>query len=320
MQFLNYDNEKPIECGFDRVKGGWQMRYFSVAEMAKKWDVSERSVRNYCSQGRVLGAFLAGKTWNIPGNAEKPERSNKKKRQTITLLDILQDEKASKYAGGIYHKTQIDLTYNSNHMEGSRLTHDQTRYIFETNTIGVENEVLNVDDVIETANHFRCIDMVIDHAKMVLTEKFIKELHLILKNGTSDSRKDWFAVGDYKKLPNEVGGMDTTLPEEVAYRIKKLLTEYNAKEEKTFEDILDFHVKFERIHPFQDGNGRVGRLIMFKECLKYNIVPFIIEDNLKMFYYRGLKEWNNEKGYLMDTCLTAQDRYKAYLDYFRIEY
>ena len=296
------------------------MQYLSVAETAKKWNVSERSVRNYCSQGRVLGAFLAGKTWNIPGNAEKPERSNKKKRQTITLLDILQDEKASKYAGGIYHKTQIDLTYNSNHMEGSRLTHDQTRYIFETNTIGVENEVFNVDDVIETANHFRCIDMVIDHAKMVLTEKFIKELHLILKNGTSDSRKDWFAVGDYKKLPNEVGGMDTTLPEEVAYRIKKLLTEYNAKEEKTFEDILDFHVKFERIHPFQDGNGRVGRLIMFKECLKYNIVPFIIEDNLKMFYYRGLKEWNNEKGYLMDTCLTAQDRYKAYLDYFRIEY
>ena len=296
------------------------MQYLSVAETAKKWNVSERSVRNYCSQGRVLGAFLAGKTWNIPGNAEKPERSNKKKRQTITLLDILQDEKASKYAGGIYHKTQIDLTYNSNHMEGSRLTHDQTRYIFETNTIGVENEVLNVDDVIETANHFRCIDMVIDHAKMVLTEKFIKELHLILKNGTSDSRKDWFAVGDYKKLPNEVGGMDITLPEEVAYRIKKLLTEYNAKEEKTFEDILDFHVKFERIHPFQDGNGRVGRLIMFKECLKYNIVPFIIEDNLKMFYYRGLKEWNNEKGYLMDTCLTAQDRYKAYLDYFRIEY
>lgn len=296
------------------------MQYLSVAETAKKWNVSERSVRNYCSQGRVPGAFLAGKTWNIPGNAEKPERSNKKKRQTITLLDILQDEKASKYAGGIYHKTQIDLTYNSNHMEGSRLTHDQTRYIYETNTIGVENEVLNVDDVIETANHFRCIDMVIDHAKMVLTEKFIKELHLILKNGTSDSRKDWFAVGDYKKLPNEVGGMDTTLPEEVAYRIKKLLTEYNAKEEKTFEDILDFHVKFERIHPFQDGNGRVGRLIMFKECLKYNIVPFIIEDNLKMFYYRGLKEWNNEKGYLMDTCLTAQDRYKAYLDYFRIEY
>jgi Fic family protein len=300
--------------------GGYTMRYVSVTEIAKQWNLSERSVRNYCAQGRVLGAFLTGKTWNIPENAEKPERSNKKKERSITLLDILQEQKAGKYSGGIYHKTQIDLTYNSNHMEGSRLTHDQTRYIFETNTIGVENEALNVDDVIETANHFCCIDMIIDNAKVTLTEKFIKELHLILKNGTSDSRKDWFAVGDYKKLPNEVGGMDTALPEEVADKMKVLLIEYNSKEEKTFEDILDFHVKFERIHPFQDGNGRVGRLIMFKECLKYNIVPFIIEDNLKMFYYRGLKEWNNEKGYLTDTCLTAQDKYKEYLDYFRIKY
>ena len=296
------------------------MRYFSVAEMAKKWDVSERSVRNYCAHGRVPGAFITGKTWNIPENAKKPERSNKKKEKKTTLLDILLDEKANKYSGGIYHKTQIDLTYNSNHMEGSRLTHDQTRYIFETNTIGIEKEVLNVDDVIETANHFRCIDMIIDYAKATLTENFIKKLHLVLKNGTSDSRKDWFVVGNYKKLPNEVGGMETALPEEVADRMKKLLSEYNNQEEKTLEDILNFHVKFECIHPFQDGNGRVGRLIMFKECLKYNIVPFIIEDNLKMFYYRGLKEWNNEKGYLTDTCLTAQDQYKAYLDYFRIAY
>ena len=296
------------------------MRYLSAAEIAKKWDVSERSVRNYCANGRVPGAFLTRKMWNIPENAPKPERSNKKKEKPTTLLDILRDEKANKYSGGIYHKTQIDLTYNSNHMEGSRLTHDQTRYIFETNTIGIEKEVLNVDDVIETANHFRCIDMIIDRAKLSLTEKIIKELHLILKNGTSDSRKDWFAVGNYKKLPNEVGGMETALPEEVANKMKKLLSEYNNKEEKNFEDILDFHVKFERIHPFQEGNGRVGRLIMFKECLKYNIVPFIIEDNLKMFYYRGLKEWDNEKGYLTDTCLTAQNRYKAYLDYFRISY
>ena len=281
------------------------MQYLSVIEIAEKWNVSERSVRNYCAHGRVPGAFLSGKTWNIPENAEKPERINKKEEKPITLLDILQNEKKNKYSGGIYHKTQIDLTYNSNHIEGSRLTHDQTRYIFETNTISVENEVLNVDDVIETANHFRCIDMIINNAKAVLTEKLIKELHLILKNGTSDSRKDWFSVGDYKKMPNEVGGMDTALPEEVADRMKVLLTEYNAKGKKTLEDVLEFHVKFERIHPFQDGNGRVGRLIMFKECLKYNIVPFIIEDNLKMFYYRGLKEWNDEKGYLTDTCLTA---------------
>ena len=302
------------------IEGDIKMNYLSVADVAKKWNISERSVRNYCSKGRIEGAFLTGKTWNIPENAKKPERMNKRKEKPKTLLAILQEEKASKYSGGIYHKTQIDLTYNSNHMEGSRLTHDQTRFIFETNTIGIENEVVNVDDIIETTNHFRCIDMIIDHVKTELNEKFIKELHFILKSGTSDSKKDWFAVGDYKKFPNEVGNMKTPLPEEVDNLMKDLLKEYNSKKEKTFEDILDFHVQFERIHPFQDGNGRIGRLIMFKECLKYNIVPFIIEDNLKMFYYRGLKEWNNERGYLVDTCLAAQDKYKAYLDYFRIAY
>ena len=237
-----------------------------------------------------------------------------------TLLEILQEEKSSGYSGGIYHKTQIELTYNSNHIEGSSLTHEQTRYIFETNTISTETGSINVDDVIETANHFRLVSLIIENAKSVLTEEFIKQLHLILKTGTSDSRKEWFAVGDYKKLPNEVGGRNTVIPEEVSDKMKELLNEYNAKEKINFEDILDFHVKFEKIHPFQDGNGRVGRLIMFKECLKHNIVPFIIEDDLKMFYYRGLSEWETEKGYLRDTCLTAQDRYKAYLDYFRIGY
>ena len=296
------------------------MNYLSVAETAKKWNISERSVRNYCAQERIPGAVLIGKTWHIPENAEKPARSNGKKTPVKTLLSVLQEEKQTKYAGGIYHKTQIDLTYNSNHIEGSRLTHDQTRYIFETNTIGVENEVLNVDDVIETSNHFCCIDLIIDHAASTLSEHFIKKLHHILKTSTSDSRKDWFAVGEYKRLPNEVGGMQTALPEEVADRMKALLSDYNAVPKKTLDDILDFHVRFERIHPFQDGNGRVGRLIMFKECLKYNIVPFIIEENLKLFYYRGLKEWYNEKRYLTDTCLTAQDKYKAYLDYFRIPY
>ena len=237
-----------------------------------------------------------------------------------TLLEILQEEKSSGYSGGIYHKTQIELTYNSNHIEGSSLTREQTRYIFETNTLGAETGNLNVDDVIETANHFRLVSLIIDNTKSELTEEFIKELHLMLKNGTSDSRKDLFAVGDYKKLPNEVGGRNTVIPEEVSDKMKELLNKYNAKEKINFEDILDFHVKFEKIHPFQDGNGRVGRLIMFKECLKHNIVPFIIEDDLKMFYYRGLSEWETEKGYLRDTCLTAQDRYKAYLDYFRIGY
>lgn len=296
------------------------MKYISVAEAAQKWQVSERSVRNYCAQGRVQGAKLQGGTWGLPETAVKPQRANKNKQNKRSLLAILREEKVSKYSGGIYHKTQIELTYNSNHMEGSRLTHEQTRYIFETNTIGVENEVLNVDDVIETANHFRCVDLLIDKAKAALSEKLIKDLHFILKTGTSDARKDWFAVGDYKKLPNEVGGRDTALPEEVSEQMRALLARYNAKKSKTLKDILDFHVRFERIHPFQDGNGRVGRLIMFKECLKYNIVPFIIEDNLKMFYYRGLKEWGKENGYLTDTCLAAQDRYKEYLDYFRIEY
>lgn len=296
------------------------MRYLSVVDIAKKWNVSERSVRNYCAHGRVNGAFLIGKTWNIPEDAEKPQCVNKRNKEPVRLLDILKEQKAGKYSGGIYHKKQIELTYHSNRIEGNDLSYKQTRDTFETNTIGVENEILNVDDVIETVNHFRCVDLIIDHAKAALTEKFIKDLHLLLKNGTSDSRKEWFAVGDYKKLPNEVGGMETVLPEEVADQMKALLVEYNGKKDKKLEDILDFHVKFERIHPFQDGNGRVGRLIMFKECLKYNIVPFIIEDHLKVFYYRGLKEWNHQKGYLMDTCLTAQDQYKAYLDYFRIAY
>lgn len=236
------------------------------------------------------------------------------------MLSVLREEKKKQRKGGIYHKVQIDLTYNSNHIEGSRLTHDQTRYIFETNTIGFESGAVNVDDVVETANHFRCIDMVIDNAMYPLSETLIKRLHLTLKNGTSDSRKDWFAVGEYKRVPNEVGGRDTTAPEKVEAEISKLLSGYNAVPNHTLEQIIAFHHDFECIHPFQDGNGRIGRLILFKECLKNNIVPFIIEDDLKMFYYRGLHEWNHEHGYLVDTCLTAQDRFKAYLDYFRIPY
>ena len=296
------------------------MKYISVAEAAKKWGVSERSVRGYCAGGKIDGAFLTGKTWNIPETAKKPDRINKKTDTPKTLLTVLKAEKAAKLHGGIYHKIQIDLTYNSNHIEGSRLTHDQTRYIFETNTIGVSDGAVKVDDVVETANHFKCIDMIIDSANYALSEAFIKQLHAVLKSGTSDSRLDWFVVGDYKRLPNEVGGMDTTAPENVGAEIKKLLAEYNSIANKTFDDLLDFHYRFERIHPFQDGNGRVGRLLLFKECLRNNIVPFIIEDDLKMFYYRGLKEWRNERGYLRDTCLSAQDRFKKYLDYFRIPY
>ena len=296
------------------------MNYISVSEAAKKWNISERSVRNYCAEGRVSGAILVGKTWMIPDSAEKPIRKTRSDASPDTLLDILRREKSASLSGGIYHKVQIELTYNSNHIEGSRLTHDQTRYIFETNTIGITDKSINVDDIVETSNHFRCIDLVIENAEANLNENFIKELHRILKNGTSDSRLSWFAVGGYKKLPNEVGGRDTTLPENVSNEMKELLSSYNKTKEKTLEEILDFHYRFERIHPFQDGNGRVGRLILFKECLRNNIVPFIIGEELKMFYYRGLSEWSRERGYLRDTCLMAQDRFKKYLDYFKILY
>lgn len=237
------------------------------------------------------------------------------------LLATLREQKAMKMKGGIYHKTQIDLTYNSNHIEGCRLTHDQTRYIFETNTIGVTADAtLNVNDIVETVNHFRCIDLIIDKAEEPLSEELVKTLHGILKTGTSDSSKDWFAVGDYKRLPNEVGGEATCEPERVQESMQRLIAGYNAKQSHALEDVLDFHVRFEKIHPFQDGNGRVGRLVMFKECLRSGIVPFIITDELKLFYYRGLREWGRINGYLTDTCLTAQDHYKAVLDYFRINY
>lgn len=296
------------------------MGYLSVSEIAKKWRLSERAVRNYCAQGRVSGAFLTGKTWNIPEDAQKPSRVRVQAAAPTTLLSVLQREKQSRLPGGIYHRVQIDLTYNSNHIEGSRLSREQTRFIFETNTIGIEKQAVNVDDVVETANHFRCIDLVIDNANRALSQAMIKRLHEILKSGTSDSRQDWFAVGEYKKLPNEVGGQETAAPEDVENRMRALLNAYNAKTRKTLRDLLDFHVQFESIHPFQDGNGRVGRLILFKECLKNDIVPFIITDDLKMFYYRGIREWKTEPGYLTDTCLTAQDHFKALMDYFRIPY
>lgn len=294
--------------------------YISVEKAAKLWNISERSVRNYCEQGRIEGSLLEGKIWKIPSNTEKPER---KIRHVITkksLLSVLKQEKESGLKDGIYHKIQIDLTYNSNHIEGSRLTHEQTRYIFETKTIGIIDKSLKVDDIIETVNHFRCVDLIIEGAKTKLSESFIKQLHFILKSGTTDSLKSWFKVGDYKMLENEVGGMETVKPCEVAVKIKDLLTQYNSKAQITFDDILDFHVQFEKIHPFQDGNGRVGRLLMFKECLKYNIVPFIITDEIKLYYYRGLNEWKNERGYLRDTCLTAQDSMKQVLNKFCIDY
>lgn len=292
------------------------MDFTTVTQFAEQHNLSERTVRNWCAAGKIEGAFLAGKTWNIPVNAVLPKRGKVKE---TPLLKRLREEKEGKVSGGIYHRTQIDLTYNSNHIEGSKLTHEQTRYIFETNTIGITDASVNVDDIVETTNHFRCIDLIIDRAEDKLSEAFIKEIHRILKTGTSDSCKSWFNIGDYKKLPNEVGGNATCPPEEVHARMKTLLAPYNDKKEKSLEDIIDLHQKFETIHPFQDGNGRVGRLVMFKECLANGIVPFIITEELKLFYYRGLKEWGHVNGFLTDTCLTAQDYYKKLLDYFKIK-
>lgn len=297
-----------------------KIEYISVEEASKLWELSTRSVRNYCAQGRILGALLEGKTWKIPSNAEKPGRKTRHIETENNLLAFLKREKDASLKGGIYHKIQIDLTYNSNHIEGSRLSHDQTRFIFETKTLGITDDAVKVDDIVETVNHFRCIDLAIEGANTKLSESFIKQLHYILKTGTTDAMKSWFKVGDYKMIENEVGGSETVKPEDVATEMKALLADYNSKSEITFDDILNFHVRFESIHPFQDGNGRVGRLIMFKECLKHNIVPFIITEELKMFYNRGIKEWKNERGYLRDTCLTGQDAMKISLDYFGIKY
>ncbi|HIR16946.1 MAG TPA: Fic family protein [Candidatus Caccocola faecigallinarum] len=296
------------------------MKYMTAEEAAGRWGVSVRRVRNYCAGGLIAGALRSGGRWRIPEDAVKPCRSRAASAPSSALLEALRCEKAAGISGGIYHKVQIELTYNSNHIEGGSLTHDQTRYIFETDTIAAESGALRVDDVVETANHFRCVDMIIEQARRPLSEAFIKKLHLVLKNGTSDSRRSWFAAGGYKRLPNEVGGVETAPPEETAARMRELLASYEKLRARELDDLLDFHYRFERIHPFQDGNGRVGRLILFKECLRSGVVPFIITDELRMFYYRGLSEWERERGYLRDTCLTAQDRFKAWLDYFRISY
>ena len=293
------------------------MQYISVSQFAEKYGISERTARNYCAMGKIDGAFMTGKTWNIPADAMMPKRS---KRKVAPLLAALREQKEMRMKGGIYHRIQIDLTYNSNHIEGSRLSKEQTRFIFETNTLGVTHESTNIDDIMETVNHFRCIDYVIEHAIDKITETHIKQLHFLLKNNTSDSRKPWFAVGDYKHLANAVGEEETAQPEEVHKQMKSLLANYNYLKQVAFDDLLDFHVRFERIHPFQDGNGRIGRLLLFWQCLKTGIVPFIITDELRLFYYRGIQNWGEINGYLRDTCLTAQDNFKVLLEYYRINY
>ena len=235
----------------------------------------------------------------------------------INILEILREQKNMKLKGNLYHNTQIIFAYNTNHIEGSKLTEDQTRYIFETNSILFEGEtVASVDDILETANHFKLVDYMLDIADKDLTEDIIKEFHKILKEGTMDSRKEWFMVGEYKKIVNEAGNIKTSTPSQTPKDMVKLMEWYNSLEQITIKEIIEFHFRFERIHPFQDGNGRVGRIIMFKECLKNNIIPFIILDKDKLFYYRGLKEYKNEKGYLIDTCLNAQDQYIKMIEYY----
>ncbi len=293
------------------------MEYISVTKFADKYGISERTARNYCATGKISGAFLTGKTWNIPTEAALPKRG---KSKVSPLLQRLRAEHEAHLKGGIYHRTQIDLTYNSNHIEGSRLTKEQTRYIFETNTLGASTDNTRIDDIMETVNHFRCIDHIIVHATDRITETHIKELHKILKTNTSDSQKQWFAVGEYKRLANEVGGEETVSPDDVHKRMKELLAEYNSLKHPDFDNVLNFHVQFERIHPFQDGNGRVGRLLLFWQCLQTGIVPFIITEDLRLYYYRGIQNWGRVNGYLRDTCLSAQDNYKAVLNYFGIDY
>lgn len=296
------------------------MKYIKNHEISLLWNLSERSVRYYCTTGRIIGAYLKGKTWMIPENAVKPSRSKRHTAKKRNLLEVLSYEKNFSIKGGIYHKLQIEMTYNSNHMEGSKLTSDETRCIYETKMLSINNKSIKIDDIIETVNHFRCIDLTIDFAKRKLSESFIKQLHLLLKRGTSDENETYFKVGDYKLIANEVGGRTTVDPKNVQKAMKELINLYNEREFHTFEEIIEFHVNFERIHPFQDGNGRIGRLIAFKECLKNNIVPFVIFDSKKEFYYRGLKNWDVGKGWLIDTCLDGQDIVKKYLDYFKIDY
>ncbi|MGN0832748.1 MAG: Fic family protein [Kiritimatiellia bacterium] len=283
------------------------MKYMTVAEAAKKWGVTPRSVQLHCVKGDIAGVNLLGKAWQIPSNAERPQRKPRAKGLPSSIWAALKAEKRGRVAGGLYHRLQIDFTYNTNHMEGSRLTHEQTRWIFETQTVGDIAKDVPVDDIVETANHFRCIDLVLESAGAALTERYVKMLHSQLKSGTSDSRKEWFAVGDYKRLDNIVGEMETCPAKDVPREMAKLLAWYKDAK-KTFETLLDLHVRFETIHPFQDGNGRVGRLILLKECLKYGHVPFVIAENMRKFYYLGLSDWRKKRhARLVDTCRTGQD-------------
>ncbi len=300
---------------YDGLNNLLKAKKMKKSELSARLGISSRTIAKI-GKGEKLADHVIARLCNFFG-CEKEDIFTEICDNKI--LQALREEKYAKISGGLYHETQVQLTYNSNRIEGSKLSEDQTRLIFETNTIGAE-EGVPVDDIIETANHFHAIDYIIDCAEEPLTEDIIKALHKILKTGTKDSHLSWFNVGEYKARANVVGGQETTPPAKVAGEMKKLLDAYAEISNTSIEDIIKLHHDFEKIHPFQDGNGRVGRLIAFKECLHFNIVPFIIEDSKKMFYYRGLKEWNSERGFLIETCLDGQDTYKALLRYFDIPF
>ncbi len=295
------------------------MKFVNIEIIAKKWSISPRTVRYYCELRRIPNARLVGGVWFIPEDAVKPERSNSVSVGNNILYWLLQERKV-KLAGRIYEWIQVNLAYNSNKIEGSQLSQKQTQSLYTTNTLGPTSKNTNVDDIIETKNHFTCFDILLDTMSYPLDEKLIKRLHRVLKSNTSQAQKEWFNVGEYKEFPNQVGGKETTAPKLVPEAMNNLLSWYNSIKDKTLEEILEFHYRFECIHPFQDGNGRVGRLIMFRECLKNNIVPFIVFDKIKAQYYEGLSKWKTDKTKLIDVCLKCQEEFKKPLDYFEIQY
>ena len=304
----------------ERIKEYRESKKMTQKDIAEILEVEPGTISKYESgmiEPNIESIKRLAETFGITIDELLKNEDEKFDISQIDILECLKEKKEMGLKGNLYHNTQVIFAYNTNHIEGSKLTEDQTRYIFETNTILFEGQtVASVDDILETANHFKLVDYMIDVAEEKLTEEMIKEFHKILKEGTSDSRKEWFNVGEYKKLANEAGNMQTSLPKNVAKDMAKLMEWYNSLEKITIKEIIEFHFRFERIHPFQDGNGRVGRIIAFKECLKNNIVPFIILDKDKLFYYRGLKEYKNEKGFLIDTCLNAQDQYVNMIEYY----
>lgn len=306
----------------DKIKLYRENKKMTQNEIANILDVSPATVSKYESgalEPNIESLKRLAETFNITIDELLKEEEDTFDISKINVLDILREQKEMKLKGNLYHNTQVIFAYNTNHIEGSKLTEDQTRYIFETNSILFEKEtVASIDDILETANHFKLVDYMLDIADEDLTEDIMKQFHRILKEGTADSRKEWFNVGEYKKVVNEAGDMKTTSPKETPKAMQKLMEWYNSLNNVTIKDIIEFHARFEKIHPFQDGNGRIGRIIIFKECLKNNIIPFIILDRDKLFYYRGLKEYqgNREKGYLIDTCLNAQDQYIKMIEYY----